>query len=294
NLFLAAVHFLLLSGAEHELGSFYHSCVENPRPHADAFPAFHDFCLSREGAVRELMARRRVQTNEVRRCGYLFPAFSYVARTTGRPLALIEVGASGGLNLIWDRYAYDYGAGRLYGRPGARVRISTAPRGDQRLPSPNRTPTVAHRVGVDLHVPDMANPADALWLRSLIWPDQPERMELMKAAIEEVRRAPPRLIEGDAFDVLPDLIRQAPEEAAVCVFHCHTLNQFSAEQREDFHRLLAAASTERPLIQLSAEWIFTPTPELRLLRWFEGTMQEEHLANVDHHGRWMEWLTRQE
>ena len=46
NLFLAAVHFLLLSGAEHELGSFYGSCVNDPKPPKDAFPAFREFCLA--------------------------------------------------------------------------------------------------------------------------------------------------------------------------------------------------------------------------------------------------------
>ena len=161
------------------------------------------------------------------------------------------------------------------------------------LPLPDRPPAVAYRVGVDLHVPNVANPTEALWLRSLIWPDQPERMDLLIAAIKELRTDPPELIKGDAFDLVPELIREAPVEAPVCIFHSHTLNQFSEQQREQFSRLLAAASRERPVAQLSAEWIFTPSPELWLYQWSGGENRSEHLANVDHHGRWVEWLIEQ-
>jgi hypothetical protein len=295
NLFLAGVHFLLLSGAEYELGRFYGSCVTSPKPPERAFPAFREFCLAQETALRELMAHRRVQTNEVRRCAYLVPAFSYVARLGGdRPLALIEVGTSAGLNLMWDRYAYDYGTGKVLGQPNARVRITTEIKGNYRPPLSDGPPAIAHGVGIDLHVPNVANPTEALWLRSLIWPDQPERMNLLVAAIDESRHEPPELIEGDAFDRLPELIREAPNDATVCVFHCHTLNQFPEERRNDFRRLLAAASMERPVIQLSAEWMFAPAPELWVFRWIEGRCHCKHLANVDHHGRWIEWLNEED
>ena len=40
----------------------------------------------------------------------------------GRPLALVEVGASAGLNLPFDRY--DYGDGVVRGEAGSSVRIS--------------------------------------------------------------------------------------------------------------------------------------------------------------------------
>jgi hypothetical protein len=291
NLFLAAVHFLLLSGVEHDLGGFYGSCTAEQKPPQGVFPAFRDFCLTYEAAIQALMRQRRVQTNEVRRCAYLFPAFAQLAdESAPHPLALIEVGASGGLNLTWDRYAYDFGTGRTWGCTESRVRIATELRGSGVLPLPEELPVVAHRVGVDLHVVNVADPAEALWLRSLVWPDQPERMKLLTDAIEECRSAPPELREGDALDLLPGMIHQAPSHAIVCVYHCHTLNQFSEQQRREFDQLLAAASLERPVIQLSAEWIFTPTPQLIRTRWQRGQSQSAHLADVDHHGRWIEWL----
>ena len=74
-------------------------------------------------AIAELLRERRVQTNVVERCGLLLPAFGIIARRSGgKPLALVEVGASAGLNLLWDRYSFDYGGGASVGQrnvPGA-------------------------------------------------------------------------------------------------------------------------------------------------------------------------------
>jgi len=45
------------------------------------------------------------QTNEVRRSAVLLPGFLSIAKMTGKPLVLSEVGASAGLNLQFDRYS---------------------------------------------------------------------------------------------------------------------------------------------------------------------------------------------
>ena len=95
------------------------------------------------------MSTGLVQTNEPRRCTFLLPAFATVARLAGdRPLALIEVGASAGLNLLFDRYGYDYGAGRFAGDPGAPVVYL---RCKAMLPPLHAgLPQVTTRVGIDL------------------------------------------------------------------------------------------------------------------------------------------------
>ena len=79
-------------------------------------PRWPRFCAAREAQLAATLATRRTQTNEVARCAGLLPAFAAVAG--GRPLAQIEIGASAGLNGLWDHYAYEY-AGRRRG--GCRV-----------------------------------------------------------------------------------------------------------------------------------------------------------------------------
>jgi uncharacterized protein DUF2332 len=58
-----------------------------------------------------VMLTRRTQTNEPARCATLLPALAQLPP----PLALIEVGASAGLTLLFDRYSYDYAGHRIAG-----------------------------------------------------------------------------------------------------------------------------------------------------------------------------------
>ena len=49
------------------------------------------------------------QTNEVARSAALLPGCLEIASRAGLPLAIREIGASAGLNLLLDRYFYQYG-----------------------------------------------------------------------------------------------------------------------------------------------------------------------------------------
>ena len=154
-LLLAAVHSLLLDGTNHALGTFYPSVTHHTAgPPGDPLPAFRAFCRDHRDALIELVSTGLVETNEPRRCTVLLPAFATVARlASGRPLALIEVGASAGLNLLFDRYGYDYGSGRsargsqctypVHLR-AARGNAATDPRGATAGSHPRRHSTAPH------------------------------------------------------------------------------------------------------------------------------------------------------
>jgi len=163
NLFLAVVHFLLLGGMQHSLAHFYPSIHPTGASSADPFPSFRALCLEYRQDILELISSRLVQTNEVRRCGCLLPAFMHVTQQAGgRPLALVEIGASAGLNLLWDRYGYDYGIGRRYGNSCSPVLIVCGLRSDRHLPLPDVWPVVTMRVGLDLNPIDVRDPDAAL------------------------------------------------------------------------------------------------------------------------------------
>jgi hypothetical protein len=76
--------------------------------------AFRAFILDHVDQVVATLAARQTQTNEVGRCALLLPLLASVPG----PLALVEVGASAGLCLLPDRYAYGYG-GTIAGDPAS-------------------------------------------------------------------------------------------------------------------------------------------------------------------------------
>ncbi len=236
-----------------------------------------------------LLSSRRVQTNEVGRCACLLPAFALAAGVApGRPLALIEVGASARLNLYWDRYRYDYGDGKVRGDAASPVRMICALRGSGLPPLPRRFPTVASHVGLELHPIDVRDPDERLWLRALVWPEHLERAATLRQALELARSDPPPLIAGDALDLLPDVLAALPSDSLACVVHTHTVYQFSPAECEQLRDILAAHDREVVKIRLE------PVPKdthsaLELLVIRNGAWKEQRLAGCDYHGRWLDW-----
>jgi hypothetical protein len=299
NVLLGAVHYLLLCGEAHPLAAYFPD-ITAPQPAADGdpMPAFRDFCAAHYVAIGALLADRLVQTNEVRRCACLLPAFALAERTAeGRPLALIEIGASAGLNLLWDHYCFDYGLAGCVGDPASRVRITCELRGAVRPPVPSAMPTVAWRAGIDLHPVDVRDPEDVLWLRALVWPEHLERAALLEGAVSVVREAPPRLLEGDALALLPEALREAPEDALACVYHSFTTNQFTPEGRQRLHALLTASSRLRDVCHISIEYHrgrARPTLDLGHYRSDVAPETEPVLAVCQPHGAWIEWQDAQQ
>jgi len=290
NMLFAAVHDLLLRGDRHPLAAFYPSLGGRAPAGPAAVAAFRDFCLGRAASIGELLATRLTQTNETARCAYLLPAFAMVQRLGGgRPLALIEVGASAGLNLNFDRYGYDYGDGREYGEPGAAVRLAAELRGDVRPPLPACTPEVAWRCVVDLSPVELGDPEAVRWLEALIWPEQEARLSRLRGAVAIALDHRPPVRRGDALALLPGLIAEAPAGAALCVFHTHVTYQFSAEMRARLEETFVAAGQARPVYRLSCEHSGAELPRLTLRTYGSGRVEERPLARTTGHANWIEW-----
>ena len=292
NVLYAAVQYLLLSGVEHPLAAHYPIVSGAERPPEPAFPLFRDFVLSHRDQVLELVRARGTQTNVVRRCACLLPAFSIVAREADAPLALIDLGASGGVNLNFDRYGYRYLRGgaeeRRWGPPNAAVQLESELRGPGALPELADEIAVASRVGVDLNPINLRDPDQLRWLQALIWPEHIERHQRLRAAAAELDVSPVELCKGDGAELLPELIQTAPPEAALVVYATVALYQFGAERVAQIEQTLRGASRERPI------WLITlegRRPELILTRYRSGKADPQLLAQASPHAWWIQWTT---
>ncbi|QLQ39946.1 DUF2332 domain-containing protein [Micromonospora robiginosa] len=190
--------------------------------------AFREHVLAHWPDVAAQMRVRATQTNEAGRCAVLLPVLAALPQ----PLALLEVGASAGLCLYPDRYAYRYGDRRVGdGEPVLDCALAgTTP--------PDRRPEVVWRAGLDVNPLDVTDPADLAWLDALVWPEHRHRRDRLRAAAAVAAADPPLLVRGDLVDDLPALAARAPAGATLVVFHSSVLYQVPSARRAAFTALV--------------------------------------------------------
>ncbi|OWV34622.1 hypothetical protein B5C34_03760 [Pacificimonas flava] len=229
------------------------------------------------------------QTNETGRAGALFPGLMLIAARTGLPLRLFELGASAGLNLRLDDYAYRLG-GIEAGRTGSPVRIEPQWSGSPPL---SASLEVAERRGVDMAPLDVTDPDVRERLMAFCWPDQSDRVTRLEAALDLAAKDPPPIDKGDAADWTERMVEPRSGTATV-VFHSIAFQYFPEETKrrieDHLHRRGTAASADAPLFWLQYEagpgGPGQPT-RLGLRSWPEGG--EEHLAEGHPHGTDLHW-----
>jgi hypothetical protein len=205
---------------------------------------FRDVLSARQPEIEAVMLERRTQTNEPARCALMLPVLAALPQ----PLALLEVGASAGLCLLPDRYAYDY-AGHLVGDGSPRLRC----RPEGPVPLPEALPQVTWRAGLDLAPIDVTDDEAVRWLELLVWPGEEYRLDDLRAAVAVARADPPRIVEGDLVTDLPALAAEAPRDATLVVFHTAVLAYVPSDGRSAF----AAA-----LRGLDATWLAIEDPRV--------------------------------
>jgi hypothetical protein len=293
NMLFAAAHYLLLKGEQHPLRQHYPALADGTAQ-GSAFAHFRDFVLKHRDEVVELVSNRRVQTNVMQRAVCLLPAFAEVLEPYGdAPLSLIEVGTSAGLNLNWDRFAYEYRRDRevvMRWGPESAVKVDCELRGAVTPRLPAADIQVASRVGVDINPIDINDEDAVLWLRSLIWPEHVPRHERLSAAIALAAEYPVDVREGDAVELLPGLLEAAPEGSQVVVFATIVLYQFTPEARKRLFATIAEHSRERPVTFVTMDTEGGPHSFLRMMRFAEGERTVRLLGHCNPHGHWLEWL----
>ena len=272
------VHYLELAGIE-------------PYALSGEWSDFRSALEARQEFLARFVREQGVQTNEVQRCFALLPAFLTLAKEHGAErLDFVELGPSAGLNLLWDRYAYAYRAGR-WGLSELLLQ------GVEYVPVPHevlaRRPEVRRRVGIDLNPVDVTNEHGARLLHAFIWPGRVERAQRLKAAISILRREPPTLVRGDYVELLPAVLAERDEEALTIVFQIASTGYIGRERRAELRALLERAGAEGPLGWVSTRAVEeleedrTDSYELEVGLWPGG--KRRLLMRCDFHGNWIRW-----
>ena len=230
------------------------------------------------------------QTNEIARSAMLLPGFLTVASETGLPLALCEIGASGGLNLLFDRFCYHYGTSE-WGDGTSPVKIAPELRSDT-LPLEGCLDVISRR-GCDIAPVDVSTRDGQVRLRSYVWADQTARLERLHGATALAAKHPYSLEKADAAAFVARQIANRPAGAAFVLFHSIMWQYMPRETKDTILTTLeeagAKASPDAPIARLRMEPLDPKDgwATLSLTTWPGG--ETRRLAKCDFHGRWIEW-----
>jgi hypothetical protein len=285
--FMGAVHRLVLEGAALELAAFYPSAAGRVGPGVE--DAFMRTVEEHEDRLRTLV-REPVQTNEVRRSAALVGGFLEVARNTGMALRILELGASAGLNLRWDRYRYE-ARGETWGDPASPVRLCSF-NSDTPLPFDVEAEVAARR-GCDPAPVDPTSEEGRIRLTSFVWPDQLHRLRLLRAALEVAAMLPVEIDAEPAGAWLERRLEERHPGIATVVFHSIVFPYLARKERERVQAAVAAAG-EAMGERESLAWLRMEPADgiahVHLTEWPGG--RERLVATAGFHGQAVRWLAR--
>jgi hypothetical protein len=204
------LHALALSGMDGDLAAAY------PPSNAGDFESALKAALICHDGWLSAWLDNPPQTNETGRSAVLLPGFLTIARETGLPLALAEIGSSAGLKLFFDRFRYRYGAAD-WGDPGYPATLAPQMRGA--VPDLSGESKIASRAGSDIAPLNLENESDRLRLRAYIWADQSERLARLDAAIQVARQGSVRLEKADAAHFVNHQLASRKGGDCLVLFH---------------------------------------------------------------------------
>lgn len=283
---LGAIHHLALSGEAPAVRGAFPTRDRCGAPDA-AWAAALEAMAVHEEALAAFMAHEP-QTNEVRRSACLAPGFLAIAAGRGLGLRCFEIGASAGLNQLWDRYGYRFGQ-TAWGPSDPPLRLDTEWFGPA---APLPKVTVIERAACDRRPVDLSDEKERARLRAFIWADQLERLARLDDAADAVLAAGVRVERADAAHWTQR--RVFPREgAATVLFHSIVWQYLPPQTQTRLERVIetvgAAATASAPFAWLRMEPPATDMSkvELRLRDWPGGA--DRRLAEVHPHGAWVRW-----
>ncbi|MEO7148101.1 MAG: DUF2332 domain-containing protein [Terrimesophilobacter sp.] len=257
------------------------------------YSEFRAWLLAEWPRVAPEILVRMTQTNEPRRCTAILPALALAAG--GKDVAMLELGASAGLCLYPDRYSYRYADGNwLHPEAGpSTVQLTADTSGP--VPVPSRLPSIVWRAGIDLDPIDVSDPNGALWLQTLIWPEQHRRRQRVEAAASLVRSDPPTLVRGNAIDELAALAAQAPKSTVLVILTSAMLVYLPYLERMSLVEAIRGLSAQwisldgvGVLPEVDARAAETYAPDLKRGQ-FTLSLDGAPLATVGPHGQFVNW-----
>jgi len=272
---------------------------------ASLYPSGADHGSATDGALRAAIAEaiesapdlhrdyltRAPQTNEVSRSAILMAGYLTIVENDGLPLDVREIGASAGLNQSFDRFHYRFGDSS-WGEASAPVRLEPSWRGDP--PPVDAGLHVRSRAACDIAPIDVRDPEAVRRLEAYVWPDQPARMQRLRAAVALAANLDVRVERASADAWLQQQLADRTPGATMVVAHSVMWQYMPAEVQCRAEAAIVdagrQATQDAPLAWLSMElWEDRQKPPvLRLRSWPDDRVRD--LAVAHPHGAAARWF----
>lgn len=232
---LAAVQRVVLRGRAPELERYY-AGLGGPADPAGSWPALRAVLVAHEEELRDGL-RHPPQTNEPGRAACLLVGLFEAVRRHGRSrIRLLEPGASGGLNLLVDRYRV-VGPGWASGPTDSPLVLDTECPGVVPVPF-----TVVERRGCDLSPVDLSTEDGRTWLTSFVWPFDAHRSDRLRAALQVAQDHPVTVDRAPASTwVRGQLSVPQPDDVLTVVWQSITGQYWPAEESAAVDAAIAEA-----------------------------------------------------
>ena len=250
--FAAGLATLVQTGQEAKLQAFYPP--HHHKAQSQEFIRVVTNVIERHRGFLNAFTKLAVQTNEVARSACLLGGFLEVSRLTAMPLSLLELGASAGLNLAWDRYHYRLGS-ESWGPKDAHVHLR--PEWSGALPPLDETPHIVSRQGCDLRPIDLTDPGFQRQAEAYIWPDQPDRLNRFRQAADIARDLGVTVDKQDAGAWLANKLQDTATRTTRVIFHSIFWQYLPEQTKSDITHLITEAgqnaTSTTPLVWLKME-----------------------------------------
>ncbi len=276
-------HHLVLSGADLRLAAVYRGEVTDQNA-VDALIV--DLARQHDAALLPWLDGPP-QTNEAGRSASIMAALLWLSPRMGPRFELNELGASAGVNTMMDRYHYELG-GTEVGPADSPMRIMPEWRGPAPVPAPVEITSIQ---GCDRAPVNLADPAEALRLKSYVWAEVTERMARIDAAIRLAGEQPPTLTQMDAGDWVDQRLSAPLAEGTTRVFYHSIVWQYLPPETRA--RITAAITGAGEAGQRIA-WIMLETNRETFrheltVRFWPGGAEPVLLGEAHAHGAWVAW-----
>ena len=279
------LHALVQAGRDAGLAAVYSGAVTDAR----AILATIERVLAVHEAALLPWLDGPPQTNEPGRSAALLLGLLEIARACGPRVEVLEIGSSAGLNLLIGRYRFDLG-GAWFGPTDSLVTIT--PRWSGPPPDPVPLEIVSVR-GCDTAPIDATDPAVAARLAAYVWPETPERLARVRAAVEMVRAHGVALERADAADWIEARLAEPQAEGVTRVLMHSVVWQYLPEPVAERVRVAMAAAGARATVERPLGWVAMEPDrsvghQVVRARWWPGGAEWTTVATSHAHGAWLD------